>query len=116
MLEIIVLITLILGLFFFVVGVLGLFRMPDAYTRLHATTKCDTLGIGLVLFSMMLYVGFSPSSIKMALIITFIWIGNPTAAHAIAKAAHSVGIPMVGIDTKQAGSYSEHTKEEGMPS
>ncbi len=95
MLDLLALIILVCGIFFFVIGVVGLFRFPDAYTRLHATTKCDTLGCGLVLLSLMLYQGISGPSVKLALMIIFIWLSNPTAAHAIAKAAYSVDIPMV---------------------
>ncbi len=111
MIEIIAFLILLSGLFFFMVGVLGLLRLPDVYTRLHATTKCDTLGIGLILFSVILYQGFTGPSIKLAIIIVFIWISNPTAAHAIAKAAYSVDIPM-----KLASSYTDQSKEEGVPS
>ncbi|PKM79241.1 MAG: cation:proton antiporter [Firmicutes bacterium HGW-Firmicutes-13] len=110
-LEIIAFIILLCGLFFFMVGVLGLLRLPDVYTRLHATTKCDTLGIGLILFSLILYQGFTAASVKLAIIIIFIWLSNPTAAHAIAKAAYSVDIPMVSGST-----YVDQTKEESISS
>lgn len=93
--EIIAAVIFVLGVFFFGVGVLGLLRFPDVYTRLHATTKADTLGAGLVLLSLIIYQGFSPPSIKLALMIVFIWISNPTAAHAIARAAYTADIPMV---------------------
>ena len=107
LLDLVALILLVLGMFFFFIGVVGLFRFPDAYTRLHATTKCDTLGCGLVLLSLILYQGFSAPSIKLALMIIFIWISNPTAAHAIAKAAYSVDIPMV-----KKMKHLDHAKEE----
>lgn len=83
----IIIITLALGIFFFIVGVAGLLRLPDVYSRMHATTKCDTLGAGLILFALVLYSGFSGASVKLLLMIAFIWITNPTAAHVIARAA-----------------------------
>lgn len=107
LLDLVALFLLVSGLFFFFIGVVGLFRFPDAYTRLHATTKCDTLGCGLVLLSLMLYQGFSGPSVKIGLMILFIWLSNPTAAHAIAKAAYSVDIPMV-----RKAEHFEHAKEE----
>jgi len=74
------------GLFFFFVGTVGLIRLPDVLTRMHATTKCDTLGAGLIVVGVVLYLGFTLASLKALLILAFIWLTNPTAAHIIAKA------------------------------
>ncbi|AOY74850.1 monovalent cation/H(+) antiporter subunit G [Clostridium formicaceticum] len=74
--------------FFFLVGTLGLIRMPDAFCRMHATTKCDTLGAGLALLAVVFYRGFSVVSIKIIFVLAFIWLTNPTAAHIISKAAY----------------------------
>jgi len=76
------------GLFFFLVGTVGLLRLPDAFTRMHATTKCDTLGEGLVLVALIIYFGPTLVSVKLFLIVVFVWLTNPTAAHIIAKAAY----------------------------
>lgn len=110
-LDIITVALLVLGLFFFGVGVVGLLRLPDVYTRLHATTKCDTLGAGLVLLSVILSQGITGASAKLAIMIIFIWITNPTAAHIIAKAARSVNVPMVSESV-----YVDKTKEDSIPS
>jgi len=83
--------VLAVGLFFFLLGVIGMIRLPDAYCRMHATTKCDTLGSGLVLVALMLYDGLTPTSLKLFLLIVFIWLTNPTAAHVIARAAYRSG-------------------------
>jgi len=80
---------LIGGSFFFLVGTVGLIRLPDAFTRMHATTKCDTLGAGLILVALMIYQGFHMISVKLFVILLFIWLTNPTAAHIIAKAAYN---------------------------
>ncbi len=77
------------GAFFFLVGTLGLIRMPDVYCRMHATTKCDTLGAGLALLALMVYKGLSIVSLKLLLVIVFIWLTNPTAAHIISKAEYN---------------------------
>lgn len=87
-LNIIIIFCLVSGLFFIFVGVVGLIRMPDVFTRMHATTKCDTMGAGLVFLGLMLWQGFSFVSLNILLILVFIWITNPTAAHAIAKSAY----------------------------
>ncbi|WP_022851896.1 monovalent cation/H(+) antiporter subunit G [Limisalsivibrio acetivorans] len=80
------------GCFFMVVASIGVLRLPDFYTRLHAGGKADTLGQGLVFLGLMVYEGFSIISLKMLLIVVFIFIANPTATHAAAKAAHLSGL------------------------
>ena len=52
-------IFILAGLFFVLVGTIGLLRFPDFYTRMHATGKCDTLGEGLMLVGLMVYQGFA---------------------------------------------------------
>lgn len=85
--EIISSIFILCGLFFFLVGTIGFIRFPDTFTRIHATTKCDTLATFLSLTGLAIYSGFNSHSIKLILTIVFIWITNPTAAHLISKAA-----------------------------
>lgn len=87
--NVIMILLLLCGGFFFTVGVVGLVRMPDAFTKMHATTKCDTLGAGLVLLALIVNRGFHIVSIKLLLIIVFVWLTNPTAAHIIAKAEYN---------------------------
>jgi multicomponent Na+:H+ antiporter subunit G len=87
-LEIVAILFLFGGAFFFFVGTMGLIRMPDVFCRMHATTKCDTLGAGMILVGLMIFNGLSLISLKLLLILIFIWITNPTAAHIIAKAEY----------------------------
>ena len=86
--DIIIVLLIVSGLFFFFVGVVGLIRMPDVFTRMHATTKCDTMGAGLVFLGLIIWQGFTLVSFSILLILVFVWITNPTAAHAIAKSAY----------------------------
>ena len=86
--NIIVAILMISGVFFFVVGTVGLIRMPDVFSRMHATTKCDTLGAGLILLAVIAYNGINAVSIKFLMVLIFIWITNPTSAHIIAKSEY----------------------------
>lgn len=74
------------GLFFFTVGTVGILRFPDMYTRAHSAAKCDTLGAVLILLGLMVYRGVSYASMKLLLMIIFLWVTNPTATHLIAKA------------------------------
>ena len=76
-----------IGALSIIVGLLGVYRMPDFYTRLHAASIIDTLGAMLILFGLILYYGFNIVSLKLLLILIFILITTPTAAHALAKSA-----------------------------
>ena len=85
------------GLFFTLVGSIGLLRFPDFYTRLHATGKCDTLGTGLILIGLIIhhlfhYSGTPLVPVRLAFLVFFIFIANPTATHALMKAAYEVGV------------------------
>ena len=76
------------GLFFFLIGTLGMLRFPDAVTRMHAAAKCDTLGVLLCLAGLAVFVGFNVTSLKLALIVIIVWVTNPTATHLIANAVY----------------------------
>lgn len=75
------------GLFFIIVGSAGLLRMPDFYTRMHAAGITDTLGAGLILLGLMLQGGWTLITVKLLLILAFLWLTSPTASHALARAA-----------------------------
>lgn len=83
---------LILGLLFILAGVVGVLRLPDFYTRLHAMGKCDTLGVTLVLLALAIYAGASLVTVKLLLISVFIALANPTATHALGRAAMKSGL------------------------
>lgn len=75
------------GSFLYLVGSLGLMRMPDVYTRMHATSVSDTLGAGLLLIGMMLTAGFSLITAKLLVILLILLYTGPVATHALARAA-----------------------------
>jgi multicomponent Na+:H+ antiporter subunit G len=81
-----------IGCFFVVVAAVGVVRFPDFYSRMHPAGKCDTLGQAMVLLGLVVHEGFSFVSVKLLLIIVFISIANPTATHAIARAAYTAGV------------------------
>lgn len=76
-----------LGAFFLLVGSIGLIRLPDFFSRTHATGKSDTLGILLIIFGLILTQGVSINSAKLLLIIAFVGLTNPTATNALSRAA-----------------------------
>ena len=78
---------LISGGFFFLVGAIGLNRMPDVFTRMHAVSVGDTLGAGLLVAGMALQAGPTLVTVKLFLILLVIWFTGPVATHALARAA-----------------------------
>ena len=80
------------GLFFFLGGVIGIIRLPDFYSRLHASGMLDTMGLLLTMTGLILYLlhDFTManlfSGLKIMLIVIFFFITSPTAAHAIVDA------------------------------
>ncbi len=91
--SILAIILILTGMFFFTTSTIGLLRLPDFYTRMHATGKGDTLGAFLTFTGLALYNlhhGFSGDavlvSVKILFIALFLFIANPTATHAITRA------------------------------
>ena len=85
------------GAFFCLLGGIGLIRMPDFYTRMHAASVTETLGAGSLLLGLMLHAGFSLVTVKLAMIGVLIFLASPTASHALAKAALLSGLrPLLG--------------------
>lgn len=93
-----VILLLCTGVFFFIVGVVGILRFPDFYTRLHAAGKCDTLGAILILLALALFnlQEFTLTnvlvSLKILAILAFVFVSSPTATHAITEAALIGGV------------------------
>lgn len=80
------------GSFFTVVGAIGLVRMPDVYTRMHAASVTDTLGAGLLLVGLMMQAGPGLVTLKLLVILLLFFLIGPVATHALAQAALHAGI------------------------
>ena len=80
------------GAFFLTVSCIGLIRLPDFYSRTHAVGKSETLGAMLLLVGLAIYNGWSVVSLKILLISLFVLIANPSATHAISRAALYCGL------------------------
>lgn len=78
---------LAVGLFFMLVGAIGVVRLPDPYNRLHGATKCSTLGLLGLLLAAVVHFGTLSLATKAALTILFIFASNPVGSHMLAKAA-----------------------------
>jgi multicomponent Na+:H+ antiporter subunit G len=122
----------IVGLFFTVVAVVGLVRLPDLYARSHATSKADTLGTVLTLAGVAVAFEAGVPRVKLALLAIFLLITNPTATHAITRAAYDQGIepettedidpaasggsePQTGAEPQADGGVDSRTEPAGDP-
>jgi multicomponent Na+:H+ antiporter subunit G len=89
---------LLTGLVFFLGGAVGIMRMPDFYSRLHPAGKLDTLGIFAMVAGLVIYnlhhvsLGVVLLSIKMFLIVFFVFLASPTATHSIVDAGMRAGL------------------------
>jgi multicomponent Na+:H+ antiporter subunit G len=111
--EIIATIFLFAGAFFVLVASIGVVRFPDFYSRTHAAGKGDTLGIALVLIGLAIYEGGTLNTAKLVLIAIFIGIANPTATHAIARAAYKLGLkPYLGRSKPKDDDSSDNLKSK----
>lgn len=87
------------GGFFTIAGGIGLVRLPDFYTRIHAAGVTDTMGAGLILLGLMTQSGISLVTMKLLLVLLFLLLTSPTATHALAKAAlHGQLQPLTHLD------------------
>lgn len=84
--------ALVAGVVFVLAGSIGVLRLPDFYTRMHAAGVTDTLGAELIMIGLILQSGWSALSLKLALIGVFIFLTSPTASHAVANAAYRAGL------------------------
>ena len=87
--EVVSALSLLAGAFFVLVGAIGLIRMPDCYTRMHAASVTETLGGGLLLFGLLLQAGVTLVAAKLVMLGLLIFFASPTATHALARAAFS---------------------------
>ena len=88
--EMIVLILIFLGSLFILIAAIGLLRFRDIYSRMHATTKATSFGLLLLLTGVALHFLTAVVLIKAILVIVFIYLTAPLAAHAVSK---SLGKP-----------------------
>lgn len=74
------------GTFFMLAGSVGLLRLPDVLTRMHAAGMTDTMGAGLVLAGLCFQVEVGSATVRLVLAILFLWFTSPVATHALARA------------------------------
>lgn len=78
-------ICLLLGVIFFVVEMVGVFRMKYVLNRMHAAAIGDTMGIGMSMVGLMLLSGWNFTTLKFFLVMVFLWLTSPVSSHLIAQ-------------------------------
>ncbi len=112
---------LLIGASFCVIGAIGIVRMPDFYSRIHAAGVTDTFGAGFTLLGLTFYAGPSQEAAKLLIALAFLWMTAPVASHALAKAAYAQGIRFdpessePGRVVEYGLETSEKTQGEGEP-
>ncbi len=89
---VIAILAIVIGTAFSVIGIVGYIRLPDVYTRLHATGKVSTFGVVLLFIASALVIPLGWA--KAILLIALVLIAGPVVSHAIASAAYRIGLPM----------------------
>jgi len=85
-------ILIVSGSFFAIIGAVGTLRFPDFWSRLHAASITDSAGVILLLAGMALHAGLGLITVKLAIILVFLFITGPTSTHAVANAAFVSGL------------------------
>jgi multicomponent Na+:H+ antiporter subunit G len=85
---------MIFGAAFMAIAALGIVRMPDLFTRMQAATKTGTAGAGCILFGTALFFGELQVATNAGVVIAFLFLTAPVAAHMLARAGYLVGTPL----------------------
>ena len=94
MIEIVISVLWIVGSAFALLAAVGVLRMPDVFTRMQASTKASTLGLGCLVAGAALQFAEGGSLIRLLSIFAFLLLTTPVSAHVIARAAYRGGLPL----------------------
>ena len=92
MVEIAAWMLIVAGSAAILIGGIGVLRFPDIYTRMHAASITDTAGAGLLLAGLMVYEGLTLVTVKLALMLVFLFFTSPTSSFSLAHAAMTSGV------------------------
>ena len=94
MTDVVTAIVWLAGSAFALLAAIGVLRMPDVFTRMQASTKASTLGLGCLLIGTAVQFGDVPSFMRVASIGAFVLLTTPVSGHVIARASYFAGIPL----------------------
>ena len=111
--ALIVAVLLLGGTFFMLVASIGLLRLPDLYTRMHAITKAGTLGVGLMLIGVAVNFGNLSVITRAGAVILFVLLTAPVSAHMIGRAGYLGGVALWDgtLFDQWKGSFDEMPRE-----
>lgn len=92
--EIVMSALLVTGGAFLLLAAIGIVRMPDLYSRIQAATKAATLGVGCIILALAIHFVDLGITVRALLVIAFLFLTQPVAAHMIGRAAYFVGVPL----------------------
>lgn len=99
--EIIAVLLIVCGLFFLLASAIGIIRLPDFYTRLHASGNSETLGLMLSFLGLVIYEGFTLLSVKLIIVFLLVFLANPIGTHILGKVAYKSGHEVWTNDKKE---------------
>jgi len=97
---------MICGGAFSIIGGIGMIRLPDVFSRMHAASVTETMGATTIFIGLMVQAGWTLTTVKLLLMLIFMMFTNPTATHAIARAALGEGlVPLSDGDEEDLSDY-----------
>lgn len=100
LLSLLAAVMVVIGAVFVLTAAIGLNRLPDLYTRMHAASKAGTVGSGLMLFAAGLHAADLPILLRAAAGFVFFILTAPVSAHLLAKAAHQAGYRLGAVSAR----------------
>ena len=95
------------------IGGIGILRLPDVYTRMHAASITDTIGAGALLLGLTIQAGVSLVAVKLILMLVFLFFTSPTSSFSLAHAALSSGVePILDSDLREGPETDRETEEQ----
>jgi multicomponent Na+:H+ antiporter subunit G len=92
--DLLIIFFLITGALFSLISAVGIVKFPDVFTRMHASAKAGTLGAACILTSAAIYFRDGVVALEVSIIIVFLVLTTPVAAHMISRVAYRVGVPL----------------------
>lgn len=116
MIDVLTAVMWVAGAAFVLLAALGVLRLPDVFTRMQASTKASTLGLGCLLIGAAIQLGDFASFIRVVSIGAFILLTTPVAAHVIARASYLADVPLwegtVRDERRRDADQAEHASSD----
>ena len=116
--DLVATIAVVLGTLLGVLSAVGLLRMPDVYIRLQVASKASSLGVALLMLGVAVHFNELSVTVRAVLVVVFLFLTSPVAAHVIGRAAYMTGVPLApgSLTDELAGAYDRHSGRLPAPS